>query len=159
MYYHQIDFFTQSTFFIISFIAGLTDGVLALFLCSPVFKGKTKFFFDILFCVCTVLLIVCTNILFQDAALRVYEMIAFLTALLLFCGIFKKRSDALVIKIDNRLRQHILKPFHSFCKNSMNKCKNILKKQREVVYNLIHKHFRSFKRNGKKQNQKSEEME
>ena len=152
MYYHQIDFFTQSAFFFISFIAGLFNGVLAVFLCSPIFTGKIKIAFDLLFCLCTVVVIVCINILYQDAALRVYEMIAFITALILFCAIFKKRSDALVLKIHSRLKRHLYLPVKTICKNSMNKCKNILKRQREVVYNYFtHKHFRSFKHHGKKQ--------
>ena len=160
MYFHQIDFLTQSRFFLYSFIAGLFNGFIALILCSAAIKGKLKFISDILFCLTSVLLLVCTNIVFQDAALRVYEIAAFLSAGILVIILVKKRSDAIALKLFGFFEKVIWQPFIQKCKLLINKCKKLLKKADTVVYNFNKKFkekFRSHAAIGKKEKQKKEE--
>lgn len=154
MYYHQIDFFTQAAFFMYSFIAGIVAGFFALFLCSAAFKGKTKVVLDIIFCLICVLILVCTNIVFQDAALRVYEVISFLSSLILFVVLFKKKSDILTEKLFRFIQKLIIQPIYRFCKYIINKLKNILKKIGIVVYNFIQKFKEKMKRNAKSNKEK-----
>ena len=158
MYYHQIDFPTQALFFFYSCCAGIIDGFFALILCSRAIKNRrVKLITDIAFCFISVLILVCTNIIFQDAALRVYEVFAFLSALLLFLILFKKRSDAITEKFYMLIRKYILIPIFHFCKLIINICKKILKKIYQVVYNFIYKCKELLKRNVKKEKSKKEE--
>ena len=159
MYYHQIDFVTQAAFFFYSFIAGIIAGVFALILCSSAFKGKIKAVLDIIFCLLSVFILVCTNIIFQDAALRVYEVISFISALILIVAVFKKKSDILTQKVFQFFFHFFIKPIQSFCKYIINKIKKILKKIGDVVYNFIHNNKEKMKRNArtKKEKKKKED--
>ncbi len=137
MYYHDIGFLAQSKFFLYSLCAGVADGLLALLLCSKAIKGKAAVICDFIYCLLSVLLIVCVNIVMQDAALRVYQMIAFLTALILTLILLKKRSDKIALAVQSFLSDKLFRPVFRHCKYIINKLKNILKKAYDVVYNFI----------------------
>lgn len=160
MYYHQIDFFTQSRFFFISFGAGLLASLFSFFLCSKVISKKIKIITDIIFCLICVLIIVCTNIAFEDAALRLYELIAFISALLLMVFLFKKRVDMIAEKVCKSVIFPIFSFFKKECKIIINKLKSLLKKIRSVLYNLLRKlkehFFTNAKSKQKKQKKESE---
>ena len=157
MYYHQIDFPTQALFFIYSFAAGIVDGCFALILCSGAIKRtRIKIISDIAFCLISVLIIVCTNIVLQDAALRIYEVIAFLAAFILFLLIFKRKSDKVSEKAYAIIKKRIITPIYTLCKHIINISKKILKKIHEVVYNFIHKCKELLKRHGGKEKSKKE---
>ena len=158
MYYHNIDFFTQASFFCYSFAAGILDGVLALFLCSSAWSHckRLKIVFDIFFALISVFLIVITNIIFQDAALRFYEMLAFFIALILFLCIFKKRGDKLTKTLFSFVYHHFVFPLMRLCKQIINKLKNVLKKIGNVVYNFIQKSKERIKQHAKKEKTKKE---
>lgn len=157
MYYHQIDFLTQTRFFAVSFFAGIVDGVLALILCSNAIAAKIRVFTDILFSLFSVLLIVCCNIIFQDAALRIYEFIAFVAGVLLVVFLFKKKSDRALSSAVRFVNVHVLEPLCLICKRCVKKTKNILKKSREVVYNFYSKSKEKCFTHAKRKKQKNKE--
>ena len=160
MYYHQIDFFTQSKFFIISFIAGVLSSFFALILCSKVISKKLKYISDVLFCLISLLIFVCTNIAFQDAALRHYEIFAFVFGLIISVFVFKKKTDIFIEKFYQKFFFPLFSLIEKEYKFIINKLKTLLKKVRSLLYNLISKikelFFNNAKSKRKKQKEKSE---
>ena len=159
MYYHDIGFLAQSGFFFVSFVTGVAAGFFALVLLAKPLSGKVRFLCDIVFCLMCVLLLVCTNIIYQDAALRVYEFLAFLLGLGLVLLVLKKHSDRFAQKVVNFGAKYIRVPLSNFCKNIMNKLKNILKKVHCMLYNFINQRKEKYKRNGGQTKKKKEKKE
>ncbi|MBE6817631.1 MAG: hypothetical protein E7517_00530 [Ruminococcaceae bacterium] len=137
MYYHDIAFGAQFRFFLISFAAGLAAGVCALFLCAKPFKGALRSIFDIVLCLLSVMLFVCTNLVFQEGAMRVYELAAFLIALILIVVLFKKHSDKVALKLADVVKKCFIQPVKRLFKYIVNNIKKLLKKARIIVYNSI----------------------
>ncbi|MBR0414186.1 MAG: hypothetical protein IJI67_03845 [Clostridia bacterium] len=111
------------------------------------------------FCLLCVLLIVCTNIVFQEGALRVYEVIAFLTALVLVIIFLKKKSDKAAVKVSVFLYNNLFCPLSQLFKHIMNNIKKLLKKARQMVYNFTNKSKEHLKRNAEKYTTKKEKKE
>jgi len=156
MYYHDIAFGAQARFFLISFAAGLIAGCFALLLCAKPLKGALRFMGDIVFCLICVLLVVCNNIVFQEGALRVYEVIAFLIALASVVIILKKKSDKAAVKVSVLLQKILFLPLTKLFKHIMNNIKKLLKKARRMVYNFTNKSKEHLKRNAEKYTTKKE---
>ena len=159
MYFHDISFKTQFLFAIYSFIGGFISGFFVLFLCSSVIKGKFKIIPDILCCILTTGILLLVNIAFQDAALRLYEVLFFLLALFICIYFFKRRSDRFLNKLYSLLKNIFIHPLFKICKISINKVKMILKKVSDLLYNAFKKIKWSFKKHGRKKCKKEIEKE
>ena len=158
MYYHDIAFLAQSKFFIYSLLAGMADGVLCLFFCSKSVKESRKFVFDFLFCILSCFIIVIVNIAFQDAALRIYEVLAFILGLFLVVFTLKKRTDKVFVIVKNHLNKHFFTPVLNLFKLIINKIKLLLKKLHTMLYNLYSK-FKEIKKRDAKKRTKKEKKE
>ena len=149
MYYHDIAFSTQLRFCLISFIAGSVSGLCALFLCAKPLKGALRFVCDVVFCLLSVFILVCTNIVFQEGALRVYQVAAFLAGLLLIVVLLKKHSDRVAEYLAEIGMRYLVLPCKGLYKHIVNNIKNLLKKGLNIVYNSINKMKEYQKRHAK----------
>lgn len=140
MYYHSIDFKTQSAFFLFSFLAGVLSGFLFLLLTANFKKRKIAIISETLACVLSLLIFLCTNLVFEDAALRVYELIAYLCAFILTVLLLKPARDKLAKKLYNRFG----KPFYERIKQLVNSLRRVLKKEWRIVYNFLNKKVGEF---------------
>ena len=160
MYYHEISLFPQLGFLLYSVFSGMIDGVICIFLCNPLFNKKMRFIADLIFTFLSTFLIVITNLIYQDAALRLYELLGFFFGLVLILITIKQRSDKFFIKRKNSLNKRIIIPINNKCKIIINKTKLVLKKITLLLYNLYNRMFSKSKEtkanNGTQEEKKKE---
>lgn len=150
MYFHQISFFPQLGFFLISFFAGVSDGLLCLFICPSFLKRVLKGLSDFVFCIISASVFVIINIAYQDASFRLYQLIAFLLGLVLVLIFIKPKTDKIFLLFYNKFIVKIIN-FLSFL---FLKTKILLKRLYILMYNFIKRRFlkisEKVKINGKK---------
>ena len=137
MYYHSIDFKTQGTFLLFSMIAGCFAGIVFILLFSRNRKKLKAVFSDILACVAPLFILVCTNIVLEDAALRVYEVITFICSLILTVLFLKPMKDKVLDKIRFLNTKTADKPVFRKSKQLVNSFRIVLKNDTRIVYNFF----------------------
>lgn len=160
MYYHEIAFLPQFRFLLTSFLFGIADGIICTVLCCPFFSKIVKSLFDFLFVIITCTIIVITNIIYQDAALRVYEVIAFFVGIIVVVITIKRKSDLILLNLYKKVLIRIFTPAKRIYELIINNLKILLKKISLMLYNLYIKVSlivkRIFKVNGNKEKEKKE---
>ena len=141
MYYHEISLLPQLKFLLYSVFSGIIDGLICTLLCNPIFGKKVRFVLDFIFVIISTFIIVITNIVYQDAALRFYELLGFFFGLLLILLTYKKSSDNFFIKRKNAYNKRIVTPLKNKCEFIINKVKLVLKKITLLLYNLYNRMF------------------
>lgn len=160
MYYHEISLLPQLRFLLYSVFAGIIDGFICAFICNPIFSKKMRLLSDIIFMIISTFILVSTNLVFQEAALRFYELLGFFFGLILIIITFKHKTDIFFIKRKNAYSKRIVIPLKNKCKLIINKTKIVLKKVTLLLYNLYNRMFMNGKEkkanNGSKKEEKKE---
>ncbi len=160
MYYHEISLLPQLRFLLYSVFSGIIDGFICIFLCNPLFTKKARFITDFVFAIICSFTIVFTNIVYQEAALRFYELLGFFFGMILIIITLKQRSDKFFIRRKSFFEKIIVKPINNKCKFIINKAKLVLKKTTSMLYNLFNRMFINSKENkvgnGRKKETKKE---
>ena len=160
MYYHEISLFPQLRFLLYSVFSGIIDGLICIFICNPLYGKKMRLIADFIFAIISTFLIIITNIVYQEAALRFYELLGFFFGLVLIIITIKQRSDKYLIKRKNAYNKRIFIPLKNKCKIILNKIKIVLKKITSMMYNLYNRMFIKGKEkkanNGTKKEEKKE---
>lgn len=160
MYYHEIAFLPQFRFLLTSFLFGIADGIICTVLCFPFFNKTVKFIVDFIFVIITCAVIVITNIIYQDAALRVYEVVSFFAGIMVVIITIKRKTDLLLLNLYKKIIIKIFNPTKRIYELIINYLKILLKKISLMLYNLyirvslITKGI--FKLNGNKEKEKKE---
>ena len=160
MYYHEISLLPQLRFLLYSVLSGMIDGVICALLCNPLFTKKVRLITDVIFSLFTTLIIVATNLVYQEGALRLYQLLGFFFGLILIIITFKHKTDKFFIKHKNIYNKRIVIPLNNKCKIIINKTKLVLKKVTSLLYNLYNRMFLKIKEkkanNGCKKEEKKE---
>lgn len=136
MYYHEISLFPQLRFLLYSVFSGIIDGVLCVLLCNPLFGKKARAVIDFIFVLISAFIIVFTNLVYQEAALRLYELLGFFFGLILIILTLKHKTDKFFLKRKTFYTKRIIFPIKNKSKLIFNKIKIILKKVTSLLYNL-----------------------
>ncbi len=144
MYYHEIDFFNQAGFFIYSFVSGFISGLIYSLCDVLAFNKAFRYATDIIFSVSFLQVVIFTNIIFQESALRFYEITGSFLGLFFYLISIKKYVNKFFIFIKRGITDVLIKPSVQIFKLINSFIKKILQYTASKVYNLYKLSVKNF---------------